>query len=90
MRLIETRTAPNPRRVRIFLAEKGLEVATEQRELSSLTSADFTAMNPERRVPLLVLDDGTVIAETVAICRYFEELHPEPALMGRGAVGRAS
>ena len=89
MKLIETRSAPNPRRVRIFLAEKGINVATEQRELGSLTASDFTALNAEQRVPVLVLDDGTIIAETVAICRYFEELHPAPALFGTGAAGKA-
>ena len=89
MQLIETRTAPNPRRVRIFLAEKGLSVPTQERGLDTLKSVEFTQINPEQRVPVLVLDDGTVICETVAICRYFEELHPQPALMGRGAVGRA-
>ncbi|MEQ1694667.1 MAG: glutathione S-transferase [Hyphomicrobiaceae bacterium] len=89
MQLIETKTAPNPRRVRIFLFEKGIVVPTENRDLGSLKSADFTKINPEQRVPVLVLDDGTAICETVAICRYFEEIHPEPALMGRGATGRA-
>ena len=89
MRLIETKTAPNPRRVRIFLAEKGLVVPTENRDLGTLKSAEFTAINPEQRVPVLILDDGTAICETVAICRYFEELQPEPALMGRGPRGRA-
>ena len=90
MKLIETRTAPNPRRVRIFLAEKGITVPTEQRDLMSLKLDDFTSLNAEQRVPILLLDDGTIIAETIAICRYFEELHPEPALMGRGAAGRAT
>jgi glutathione S-transferase len=85
MKLIETKTAPNPRRVRIFLAEKGLTVPAENRDLNTLTSDDFSQLNPEQRVPVLILDDGTVIAETVAICRYFELLHPEPALMGKGA-----
>lgn len=89
MQLIETRSAPNPRRVRIFLAEKGIEVPTEQRDLMTLRSEDFTRINPEQRVPVLILDDGTAICETVAICRYFEEIHPEPPLMGRGAVERA-
>ncbi|MEW5963521.1 MAG: glutathione S-transferase [Pseudomonadota bacterium] len=91
MKIIETRSAPNPRRVRIFLAEKGLEVAFEEVDLmaGALRTADFTALNPLQRVPVLVLDDGTAIAESVAICRYFEELHPEPALFGRGAKGRA-
>lgn len=90
MRIIETRTAPNPRRVRIFLAEKGIEVPMEQRDLATLKSDEFTALNTEQRVPLLILEDGSVIAETVAICRYFEELHPEPALFGRGALGKAA
>jgi glutathione S-transferase len=89
MQLIETKTAPNPRRVRIFMAEKGIVVPTENRDLGSLKSEEFTKINPEQRVPVLILDDGTAICETVAICRYFEEIHPEPALMGRGAAGRA-
>lgn len=89
MKIIETRTAPNARRVRIFLAEKGIEVEREHRDLGSLRSEEFTRLNPYQRVPVLVLDDGTVIAETIAICRYFEELQPEPALFGRGALGRA-
>lgn len=92
MRIIETRSAPNPRRVRIFLAEKGISVPFE--EIDIMTEAakapNFTAFNPMQRVPVLVLDDGTVISETVAICRYFEEIHPEPALFGRGALGRAT
>ena len=91
MKIIETKAAPNPRRVRIFLCEKQIEVAFEQRDLMecALKSEDFTALNPMQRVPILVLDDGTVIAESVAICRYFEELHPEPALFGTGARDRA-
>ncbi len=56
----------------------------------NLKTVDFTALNPMQRVPVLVLDDGTVISESVAICRYFEELQPEPALFGRGPVGRAN
>lgn len=91
MRIIETRTAPNPRRVRIFLAEKGISVPFEDRDLAAgdLKQTDFTAINPLQRVPVLMLDDGTAITETMAICRYFEELQPEPALFGRGALGRA-
>lgn len=54
-----------------------------------LRSAAFTTLNPWQRVPVLVFDDGSVLAESVAICRYFEELHPTPALMGVGALGRA-
>jgi glutathione S-transferase len=71
--------------VRVYLAEKGISVPTEQVELGALgqKSAAFTAINPIQRVPVLVLDDGTVIAESIAICRYFEALHPDPSLFGR-------
>ena len=89
MHIIETKTAPNPRRVRIFLAEKGIAVPMQDRQLDTLTEDAFTAINPSRQVPVLILDDGTAISETVAICRYFEEVQPEPPLMGQGAVGRA-
>jgi glutathione S-transferase len=84
MYIIETRQAPNPRRVRIFLTEKGISIPFEERDLMAgeLKTVSFTRMNPWQRVPVLVFDDGRVICETVAICRYFEELHPEPALMG--------
>lgn len=76
--------APNPRRVRIFLAEKGIElpetpVDMMQREHKS---PEHRARNSLGQVPTLVLDDGTAISETVAICRYFEETHPEPPLFG--------
>ena len=92
MRIIETRSAPNPRRVRIFLAENGISVAYEQLDMmvGDLKSASFTAINPLQRVPVLILDDGTAISESVAICRYFEELQPEPPLFGVGPVGRAT
>jgi len=83
MKILETRTAPNPRRVRIFLAEKGITVPFEDHDLSSLKTPEFTALNSFQRVPVLLLDDGTAIAESIAICRYFEALHPEPALFGR-------
>jgi glutathione S-transferase len=91
MRIIETRSAPNPRRVRIFLAEKQIAVPFEEVEImrGELRNPEFAALNPSQRVPVLVLDDGTSIAESVAICRYFEELQPEPPLFGRGAVGCA-
>jgi glutathione S-transferase len=92
MKILETRAAPNPRRVRIFLAEKGIEVPFEQLDLmqGALKTPEFTRMNWFQRVPVLVLDDGTAISETVAICRYFEESKPEPALFGTGALGRAT
>ena len=91
MRIIETRAALNPRRVRIFLAEKGIAVPYEEVDLmkGALKTPELTALNPLQRVPILVLDDGTVLTETVAICRYFEEIQPAPALFGSGALGRA-
>ncbi len=92
MKILETRQAPNPRRVRIFLAEKGIQVPFEEFDLmkGALKTAEFTRVNPLQRVPVLILDDGTCISETVAICRYFEETNPEPALFGTGAIGRAT
>ena len=91
MKILQTRTAPNPRRVRIFLAEKGIEVPYEELDLvkGELKTPEFTQLNWFQRVPVLVLDDGTALAETMAICRYFEETKPEPALFGKGALGRA-
>jgi len=91
MKLYDGGRAPNPRRVRVFLAEKAIAVPTEQVDLGKLQqrSDAYTAINPMQRVPALVLDDGTVITESVAICRYFEALHPEPPLFGRGALESA-
>ena len=91
MKLYDGGRAPNPRRVRVFLAEKGITVPTEQVDLGSLQqrSDAFTAVNPMQRVPALVLDDGTVIAESIAICRYFEALQPDPPLFGKGALQSA-
>jgi glutathione S-transferase len=91
MKLYDGGRAPNPRRVRVFLAEKGIAVPTEQVELGQLQqrSDAFTAINPMQRVPALVLDDGTVVAESIAICRYFEALQPDPPLFGRGALESA-
>ena len=87
MKLYDGGRAPNPRRVRVFLAEKGIKVPIEQVDLGALAhkSAAYTAVNPLQRVPALVLDDGTVITESIAICRYFELEQPEPPLFGRGA-----
>ena len=91
MKILETERAPNPRRVRIFLAEKNIGMVYEQWDLMEnvLKEEAFSRLNPWQRVPVLILDDGTAICESVAICRYFEEIQPEPALFGRGAVGRA-
>jgi glutathione S-transferase len=87
MKLYDGGRAPNPRRVKIFLAEKGLTVPMEQVDLGGMAhkSPEFTAVNPLQRVPALELDDGTIICESIAICRYFEALNPEPPLFGQGA-----
>ena len=91
MKLYEFTQAPNPRRVRIFLAEKGITVPTEQVNLASADNRkpEFVKRNPMGTLPVLELDDGTNLAESVAICRYFEELHPEPNLMGKDAKEKA-
>ncbi len=91
MKLYDFALAPNPRRVRIFLAEKGIDLAKIQVDLGKLVQkeAEFTSINPMQRTPALVLDDGTAIAESVAICRYFEELQPKPNLFGEGPLGKA-
>ncbi len=91
MKILQTQTAPNPRRVRIFLAEKGIAVPYEELDLmkGALKTPEFSKLNPLQRVPVLILDDGTPIAETMAICRYFEETQPQPALFGTGARERA-
>jgi glutathione S-transferase len=88
MKLYDGGRAPNPRRTRIFLAEKGIKLPIEQIDLGAMQqkSAAYSAINPIQRVPALVLDDGTVITESIAICRYFEALQPDPPLFGRGAL----
>jgi len=83
--------APSPRRVRIFLAEKGLDVPYERMALHEENRAEaFRKKNPYRTLPVLELDDGTCIAESMAICRYFEALHPEPSLFGGSALELAT
>jgi len=91
MKLHDGGRAPNPRRVRVFLAEKGVEVPVAPVDMGTLghKSEAMTRLNPLQRLPVLELDDGTVITESIAICRYFEELHPNPPLFGTGAVGKA-
>lgn len=91
MKLYDFALAPNPRRVRMFLAEKGIEVPSVQintREAEQFSDA-FRKVNPRCTVPALELDDGTVLTESVAICRYFEETHPEPSLLGRSPTEKA-
>lgn len=91
MKIYDSTIAPNPRRVRIFLAEKGITVPYHQVDLAKAENRQpwFLAKNPLGGVPVLELDDGTLIAESVAICRYFEGTHPNPPLMGTGALGCA-
>jgi glutathione S-transferase len=88
MKLYDGGKAPNPRRVRIFLAEKGITIDLHPVDLGTMQhkSPDYTAINPLQRLPALVLDDGTIITESTAICRYFEVLHPEPNMFGRTAL----
>ncbi len=88
MKLYDGGRAPNPRRTRIFLAEKGIKLPLEQIDLGAMQqrSKDYAAINPMKRVPALVLDDGAVITESIAICRYFEALRPDPPLFGCSAL----
>jgi len=83
--------APNPRRVRIFLAEKGVDLPETPVNMMKREhkSPEFRAKNSMGQLPTLELDDGTTISETVAICRYFEEIHPEPPMFGTTAVEKA-
>ncbi len=91
MKLYDSKFAPNPRRARIFLAEKGITVPMEQVDIGAKEhkTPEYAAINPLQRMPALVLDDGVIITESIAICRYFEVLQPEPPLFGVGAEGIA-
>ena len=91
MKLYDCATAPSPRRVRVFMAEKGIEIETIQVDLSTgeQFSEAFKAINPLGEVPLLQLDDGTTISQVNAICRYLEELYPDNPLHGRTPLERA-
>ena len=91
MKFYDCTTAPSPRRVRIFLAEKGISVPTVQVDLRNneqLTPA-FRAINPDATVPVLELDNGTRITDAIGICVYFEAIHPQPPLMGESAEEKA-
>jgi glutathione S-transferase len=91
MKLYNSPVAPNPRRVRIFLAEKGIVVPTENVDLARLEqkSPTYAAVNPLLRIPALELDSGEILSESVAICRYFEEIQPDPPLFGRDPLEKA-
>jgi glutathione S-transferase len=91
MKLLDQPQAPNPRRVNIFLAEKGIEIPREILNIPKKEhlSDEIKALNPMQRLPILILDDGTALSESVAICRYIEELHSEPPLMGTTAMEKA-
>lgn len=91
MRLFDFNRAPNPRRARIIITEKGLDIPKVTVDLFRMEqlSSEFLAINPQGTVPVLETDDGTYLTETVAICHYLEDLHPEPILMGNTAIEKA-
>lgn len=91
MKLYDFQMAPNPRRVRIFLAEKGIEVPTQTIDMGAKEhfAEPYRAINPFQLVPALELDSGDVIFDSMAICRYFEEIHPGPALFGSSPLEKA-
>jgi glutathione S-transferase len=84
MKLYENAIAPNCRRVRVFLAEKGIDVPGVEIDIigGQNISGDYLEVNPNGQLPGLELDDGRHLSESAAICRYFEELHPQPPLLG--------
>ncbi len=91
MKFYDCRTAPSPRRVRIFMAEKGMDIDTVQVDLASgeQLGEAFRRINPDCVVPVLELDDGSHLTEVIAICQYLEEVQPEPRLLGSSAEERA-
>ena len=91
MKLYDCETAPSPRKVRLFLAKKGIEIETIQVNLlkGEQFSDSYRQKNPNCTVPALELDDRTVLCESEAICRYLEEIYPDPPLFGRSAIERA-
>ena len=91
MKIYQTHKAPNPRRVRMFLSEKNIEMDYQEVDIAAGDNCTpaMKAKNPTTKLPFLELDDGTCIGETVAICRYFEEIKPENPLMGRTALEKA-
>src|SRR5215472_4471185 len=91
MKLYDNPLSPNARRVRVFLAEKAIELPHEQVDLTngSRYTPEFLAKNPMGQIPVLEFDDGTYLAESIAICHYFEEVQPDPPLFGTTARGKA-
>ena len=91
MKLYDLKNGLNPRRVRIFLAEKGISIPSEFVDMikGENKGERYLALNPMGTMPVLEFDDGTHLAESIAICRYFEELHPEPPLFGSTTLERA-
>ena len=91
MKLYTTTLAPNPRRVRIFMEEKGIEIPVQEISImeGEHKQEEYNKISSSSKVPALELDDGTVITESMAICRYLELLHPEPALFGSSKVEQA-
>ncbi|HSP96349.1 MAG TPA: glutathione S-transferase family protein [Candidatus Dormibacteraeota bacterium] len=91
MKLYDFPLAPNPKKVRVYLAEKGLKMAIEP--IDAINGAnrtpEFLAKNPLGGLPVLELDDGTCLPESLAIMEYLEELHPEPPMIGREPFERA-
>jgi len=93
MKIYDWHFAPNPRRVKMFLAEKGVSVPIEEvgePGTFALKRSFMERFDPYALAPTLELDDGTCLGEAMAICRYFEDLHPEPRLMGADALGKAT
>lgn len=91
MKFYDCSTAPSPRRVRMFLAEKELDLPTVEVDLRNgeQFSESFRALNPDCTVPVLELDDGTCLTEVFAICQYLEDRFPEHSLFGNNAVDAA-
>lgn len=91
MKLYDGGRVPNARRVRVFLAEKGITLPVESVDLgkNEHKTSGFSALNPLQRLPVLQMDDGSILTESIAICRYFEELQPEPPLFGTDMRSRA-
>ena len=91
MKLYDCTTAPSPKRVRMFLREKSVDIPLVQVNLreGEQLGAEFRKINPDCTVPVLELDDGTRISEIFAICQYLESVYPEPALLGRNAIEQA-